>query len=131
MSCYQFYQPNPQHKNGKGDCTVRALSKALSMSWDAAYIDLVMQGYLLKDMPSSNEVMNSYLRSKGFSRHAIPDECPDCYSFEDFANDHPEGTYIIGTGTHVACICQGCLYDSWNSSDCTAIYYYEKEYDLW
>jgi hypothetical protein len=128
---YQYYQPNPLHKNGKGDCTVRAISKALNMSWDTAYIELVMQGYLLKDMPSSNEVMNSYLRSKGFSKHAIPDICPDCYSFEDFANDHPQGTYVIGTGTHVACIKDGTIFDSWNSSDCVGIYFYRKENDLW
>lgn len=128
---YQYYQPNPQHKNGKGDCTVRSISKALGMSWDTSYIELVMQGYLLKDMPSSNEVMNSYLRSKGFSKHTIPDVCPDCYSFEDFTKDYPEGTYIVGTGTHVACIKDGILYDSWNSLDCVVLYYYRKEDDLW
>ena len=129
---YQYYQPNPLHKNGgKGDCTVRAISKALGMSWDTSYIDLVMQGYLLKDMPSSNDVMNSYLRSKGFRRYSIPNDCPDCYTFEDFANDHPNGTYIVGTGTHVACIDRGILFDSWNSCDCTPLYFYEKESELW
>lgn len=128
---FTFYQPNPQHKNGKGDCTVRAVSKALDISWDTAYIDLVVQGYLLKDMPSANETMTSYLRGKGFSKHIIPDSCPDCYSFEDFTYDHPNGTYIVGTGTHVACIKDGILYDSWDSSECVPLYYYEKEYDPW
>lgn len=126
-----YYQPNPLHKNGKGDCTVRSISKALGISWDSAYIDLVMQGYLLKDMPSSNEVMSSYLRTKGFRRYAVSNTCPDCYSFEDFAQDHPQGTFIVGTGTHVACIDSGCIYDSWDSSDCVIIYYYEKEYEPW
>lgn len=128
---YQYFDPNPRKKKGKGDCTVRAVAKALGMSWDTAYIDLVTQGYLLKDMPSSNETMNSYMRSKGFSRHAIPDMCPDCYSFEDFAADHPVGTYIVGTGTHVACIKDTVIYDSWDSSDCVPIYYYKKERDVW
>ncbi len=127
---YQYYQPNPLNKP-RGDCTIRALSKALNMSWDSSYIDLAMQGYLLKDMPSSNEVMHSYLRSKGFSKSAIPDSCPDCYSFEDFAYDHKKGIYIVGTGSHVACIKDGILYDSWDSSECVPLYSYKREYDLW
>lgn len=128
---YEYYQPNPLHKNGKGDCTVRAVSKALNVSWDTAYIDLVVQGYLLKDMPSSNEVMNSYLRAKGFRKRTIPDSCPDCYSFADFAQDHPKGTYIVGSGTHVVCIKDSMIFDSWDSSDCVALYYYVREDDLW
>lgn len=128
---YVYYQPNPSKRKGIGDCTVRSLTKALDISWETAYIDLVMQGYLLNDMPSSNEVMNSYLRSKGFSKHSIPDICPDCYSFEDFARDYPNGTYIVGTGKHVACIKDGILYDSWDSSDCIPLYYYRKEEIIW
>lgn len=128
---YSYFQPNPQPKNGKGDCTVRALAKALGISWDTAYIELVMQGYYLKDMPSSNEVMSSYLRGKGFRRYAIPNSCPDCYSFNDFALDNPVGTFIVGTGTHIACIKNGVIYDSWDSSECIPLYYFEKEIDTW
>lgn len=125
---YVYFQPNPRKRNGIGDCTVRAVAKALGMSWDSAYIDLVMQGYFQKDMPSSNEVMNSYLRSKHFNKHSIPDICPDCYSFADFAKDHSQGTYVVGTGSHVACIKDGTLYDAWDSSDCVPLYYYVREY---
>lgn len=128
---YIYFNPNPSKRINKGDCTVRAIAKALNISWDTAYIDLVMQGYLLKDMPSSNEVMNSYLRSKRFSKRTIPDLCPDCYSFEDFSNDYQDGTYVVGTGTHVAAIVDGVIYDAWNSSDCVPIYYYKKEIEEW
>lgn len=126
MHNYVYFQPNPNKRNGTGDCTVRAVSKALGISWDTAYIDLVMQGYLIKDMPSSNEVMNSYLRGKGFRKYSIPNTCPDCYTFEDFANDHPKGIYIVGTGTHVACVRDSTIFDSWDSSDCVPLYYYER-----
>lgn len=127
---YEYFQPNPKNHNGIGDCTVRALCKALNMSWETAYIELVMQGYYLKDMPSSNEVMSSYLRTKRFRRNAIDNFCPDCYSFADFSKDHPKGTFILGTGSHVACVKDGILYDSWDSSDCIPQYYYERN-ELW
>ena len=123
---FSYYQPNPKNKS-TGDCVIRAVSKAFNVSWETAYIDLVMQGYLMGDLPSSNAVLNSYLRSKGFRRHAVPNTCPDCYSFADFAYEHPRGTYVLGTGTHVACVKDGNIYDSWDSSDSVVIYYYERE----
>ena len=124
---YIYFNPNPRHKNPVGDCIIRAVSKALDISWETAYIDLVSQGYDMGDMPSSNAVLNSYLRSKGFRKYTLPNDCPDCYTFADFAGEHFKGTFIVCTGTHVACIQDGCLYDSWQSSDCTVLYYYERE----
>lgn len=129
---YKYYNPNPRNRNGVGDCTVRAVSKALGISWEAAYIDLVIQGYLLGDMPSSNMVMDSYLKSQGFTKHVIKDTCPeDCYTVSDFADEHPSGIYILGTGTHVVAVDSGTYYDSWPSGDESPIYYYEKEKGLW
>lgn len=128
---YQYFNPNPVKRKGIGDCTVRAVAKALGISWEAAYVDLVLQGYLLADMPSSNMTMDSYLHSKGFSRHVIDNYCPDCYTIEEFAKDHPEGTYILGTGTHVVALVNGDYFDSWNSGDETPIYYYKKETNPW
>jgi hypothetical protein len=124
---YIYYNPNPKHKNSVGDCVIRAVSKALGISWETAYIDLVMQGYNMGDMPSSNAVLNAYLRSKGFRKHAIDELCPDCYSFNDFANEHFKGTYILGTGTHVATCIDGDLFDAWDSSECIPLYYYARE----
>lgn len=124
---YKYYNPNPRHNNSVGDCTIRAVSKALNIPWETAYIDLVMQGYEIGDMPSSNVVLNSYLRSKWFRRNVVSNLCPDCYTFSDFAREHPKGTYIVCTGTHVACIKDEILYDSWDSSDEVVIFYYERE----
>ena len=124
---YKYYNPNPRHNNSVGDCTIRAVSKALKIPWETAYIDLVMQGYEIGDMPSSNVVLNSYLRSKWFRRNVVSNLCPDCYTFSDFAREHPKGTYIVCTGTHVACIKDGILYDSWDSSGEAVIFYYERE----
>lgn len=128
---YQYYNPNKRNRNIVGDCTIRAISKALGISWETAYIDLAMQGYFHGDMPSSNAVTSSYLHSKGFSKHVIPDVCPDCYSVGDFARDNPTGTFILGTGTHLVCVKDGTVWDAWNSLDEVPIYFYKKEEELW
>lgn len=124
---YRYFNPNPLQRKGVGDCTIRAIAKALDKSWDSGYIDLASQGFFMKDMPSSNVTLNSYLHSKGFRRYAISNLCPDCYTFKDFANDHKNGIYILGTGSHVACIQAGIIWDAWDSSTEVPEYYWRKE----
>ena len=61
------YNPNPQG-NRVGDCTIRAISKLLNQDWNTTYIELCLQGYILKDMPSANNIWGSYLLSKCYVR---------------------------------------------------------------
>ena len=123
---FAYYNPNPSGKNA-GDCTVRAIAKATGMSWQEAYLALAIQGYLDGDMPSANAVWGAYLRKLGYGRHIVPDTCPDCYTVEDFARDHPSGVYILALSGHVACLRDGVLYDSWQSQYETVLYYWTKE----
>lgn len=109
-----------------GDCSVRAVSKALDVDWETAYAMIASNGFAMGDMPSSNSVWGAVLRQNGFKKQAIPNSCPDCYTFADFAKDNPRGTFVLGTGSHVATVVDGDLYDSWNSSDETPIYVWYK-----
>ena len=122
---YSYYNANP-YKIRVGDCVIRAISKALNQSWEDTYIDLTIQGYLMKDLLSSNAVWGAYLKSKGFTRDIISNDCPECYTIEDFCDEHPKGTFIIGTGTHCVIVEDGCIFDTWNSSGETPIYFYKK-----
>ena len=122
---YSYYNANP-YKIRVGDCVIRAISKALNQSWEDTYIDLTIQGYLMGDLLSSNAVWGAYLKSKGFTRDIISNDSPECYTIEDFCNEHPKGTYIIGTGTHCVVVQDGCVFDTWNSSGESPIYYYHK-----
>lgn len=125
-----LFKNNPRNRN-VGDCVIRAVSKALNIPWETAYIDMVMEGYAMADMPSSNSVLNAYLHSKGFRRYVIPNECEDCYSIRQFAEDHPYGTYIVCTGTHTVAVKDGCYFDSWDSGDETPLFYWKKESEEW
>lgn len=126
---YIEYNPNPAGRR-VGDCTVRAISKALNMGWEAAYIALTINGLQMGDMPSSNSVSGALLRQHGFYRKAVPDTCPLCYTVEDFCEDHPEGVYVLYCNEHVCTVDSGDVYDSWNSlKEVPQYYWYKKEGD--
>ena len=108
---YVYYNPNPL-KLSVGDCTIRAISCALNMSWKETYLALCTQGFQMYDMPSANRVWSEYLKSKGFKKYQMPDLCPDCYTVKNFCHNSPYGTFILGTGEHVICVIDGDYYDS-------------------
>ena len=111
-----------------GDCAVRAVSVALGVDWETAYTKIAAAGFAMGDMPSSNSVWGAVLRQNGFYRQAIENTCPDCYTAEDFAKDHPEGVYVLGFGNHVATIRDGTIYDSWDSRyEVPQYYWYRKD----
>lgn len=126
MNHYVNVNPNPKQKR-VGDCTVRAISLATKLEWEKIYLDLCIQGYMLCDMPSSNDVWGSYLIDKGWTYQRLQDSCPFCYTVNDFCEDHPEGTYIVATGTHVICVKDGQYLDAWDSGDKVPLFYFMKE----
>ncbi len=123
---YHSYNVNPSGKQ-VGDCTVRAISCALDQDWETTYIGIALEGLLLHDMPSANAVWGAYLRRNGFARRIIPDTCPDCYTVSDFAEDNPDGIYILALSGHVVCIRNGTIYDTWDSGGEIPIYYWVRK----
>ncbi len=120
------FNPNPKRKL-VGDCVIRAIAKATGKSWEDVYMDVVLQGFTMKDMPSSNDVWGTYLHQNGFTRHIIPDTCPSCYTVTDFCIDNPNMTGILATGTHVIAVEDGNYFDTWDSGMETPIYFWQKE----
>ena len=127
MSSWIYYNPSPTARN-VGDCSVRAVAKALNTDWETAYALTALNGYLMGDIPSSDSVWGAVLRQHGFYRDAIPNTCPECYTAEDFCRDHPYGTYVLAFGGHVATVQDGRLFDRWDSSrEIPQFYWYKKE----
>lgn len=122
-----WIQQNPNYL-GKhtGDCTVRALSIVLDKDWIWTYIELAIQGLIMGQMPSDNQVWDALLRSKGFERSSIPNTCPDCYTVKDFCKDHKSGIFVLGTGTHVVAVVDGCYIDDWDSGDEVPLFVWSK-----
>jgi len=109
------YNLNPVGRR-VGDCTVRAVAKALNTDWHTAYALMALNGYKMGDMPSADAVWGSVLREHNFIRESIPNLCPDCYTAEDFCLDNPRGVFVLGFGGHTATVVDGNLYDAWDSS---------------
>lgn len=125
---WMHYNPNPVSRS-VGDCSVRAVAKALDTTWEDAYVRIALNGFLMADMPSSDAVWGAVLRQNGFSKHIVPDSCTDCYTAEAFCEDHPNGTYVLGFGGHVATCVDGVLYDSWDSSSEIPVYYWTNKHE--
>ena len=126
MGRWRLFNNNPVSRN-VGDCAVRAVSVAIGVDWETAFALISANAYQMGDMPSSNAVWGSVLRQHGFKRYAIPDTCPDCYTAKQFAEDHPNGIYVLGFGNHVATIKNGVIYDSWDSSEEIPQYYWWRK----
>ncbi len=123
------YNVNPI-ANKTEDCGIRAVAVALGISWDDAFDLMAKNAKAMGEVMHSNAVIASVLRQNGFYRAIIPNYCPDCYRIADFAAEHPEGTYVVGTGTHVVAVVDGNIIDTFNSMDLIPIYYwYRKEAD--
>lgn len=115
------YNPNPAQRN-VGDCTVRALSKALRQNWHKTYFGLCVEGALRGDMPSANATWGAYLRRHGFRRELAPEDM----TVTEFADTHPTGTYILALSGHVVCVINNTVYDSWDSRNEIVLYYWMK-----
>ena len=119
------YNENPEKKR-VGDCVVRALSTIIDQEWEITATELFLVSLRMHDMPSANAVWGAYLRSKGFRRAIIPDECPDCYTLDDFCRDHDKGRYVLAFGSHVCAVIDGRYLDTWDSGNEIPLYYWYK-----
>lgn len=122
---YKYYNPNPVGRKTE-DCSVRAVAKALGISWDDAHDLLSYASKQMGTIMNKNDVISAVLRQNGFHRESLPNFCPDCYTIKDFARDNPRGVYVLGTGSHIVTVINGDWFDMWNSGDEVPQYFWTK-----
>lgn len=129
---YVYYQPNSKDvKDEYGDCTIRALSKALGVTWLEAF-DMTIP--IMRDNQVSNifaapmDVKNRLLYQLGFNYTGISSKKGTTRpTVDEFAKTHPQGTYILRVANHVVACVDGKYYDTWDSGYKSLYGYYQKE----
>ena len=122
---YKYYNPNPKNKK-TSDCVIRAICRISGMDWESAYLALSTVVLSEYEMPSSNYIWETYLKSLGYRKTLLPNTCPECYRVRDFAADNPRGFFVACTGSHVVAVVDGTYYDAWDSGDEVVSYFFSQ-----
>ncbi len=125
---YRHLNLNPIGK-AQNDCLVRTIALIFEIPWEKALMDLTQYGMLIYSMPNDDDTVSLYLREKGFVRHALPSDCPACFSVKDFCRDHPTGEYILLTSNHAVPVIDGYYYDAFDSGNEIVMYFWERRKD--
>jgi hypothetical protein len=128
---YVYFQPNEKDiKDGYGDCTIRALCKAMGTTWIEAYMKMLpfcvyFQTPNVFNLPQKLEA--ECLAALGFEYHGISNKRGSKRpTVDSFAKAHPTGTYILNVANHeVACV-DGKYYDTWDCGYKSLYGYYLK-----
>lgn len=128
---YKYYQPNDKDiKNQYGDCTIRALSKVLGLSWIETF-DLTIPfcreyqtpNIFNVDVKTEREILDKL----GFMYYGISNKKGSKRpTVAGFAKEHKKGTYILNVANHVVAVVDGIYYDTWDSGYKSLYGYYEK-----
>lgn len=129
---FMYFQPNKKDlKDTVGDCQVRALCKALDLTWLEAF-DLTiplcreLQTYTIFDCDLKKT--KDAMLELGFEYHGISNKRGSKRpTIDEFAKDHKTGNYIVTVAHHVVAVADGCYWDTWDSGDCKMYGYYEKK----
>lgn len=120
------YNANPSDRDTI-DCVIRGMSVLLDLSWNQVHDLLTEKASKVHEVYIRNDFWIEVLLSMGYKLYFIPNTCPDCITVKKFADNHPEGRYLLGTGSHVIAVVDGDYIDTWNSGAELPIYYLWKE----
>ena len=128
---FVYYQPNKKDLKDKyGDCQIRALSKALNISWVEAFdltIPICREFQTSTIFGGSCNIGKDNLAKLGFRYVGVSNKKGTKRpTVDSFAKDHPVGTYICKVAHHVVAVVDGKYYDTWDCGDCSMYGYYEK-----
>ena len=116
----KYYNPHPQGKN-VADCVKRAITCASCQPYDV--VSRALNRY--KKISEADTYNNWHINVVPFmnkfflaSKMSFPARKGQCrMTGSDFCQEHDSGIYVLQMANHVACVKDGVLYDSWDSSD--------------
>lgn len=131
MGRYRYYQPNNKDlKDEYGDCTIRALCKALGITWTEAFEKCI--GFMREEQCLlSGMTLKQYKKvygAFGFEYYGISNKKGTKRpTVESFAKNHKRGTYILNIANHQVAVVDGYYYDTWDCGEKSLYGYFEKK----
>lgn len=121
---FEYYQPNDHIC---GDCTIRAVSKALDCNWEEALTVLYNNALKTKEIPGSCDNITDALKDYGFKWVPVKVEKGSKRpTVAEFAKKY-NGTFILRVSNHVVCATGGKYYDCWDSGNKSLYGFWEKK----
>lgn len=113
---FHFYNANPAGKRTT-DCVIRAISTATDQTWEETFNGLAQLSLQTHYMIDDPVLYNKYLRSIGWEKQKQPRHQDNTrIRAREFVETHKK-TYIAHLGhNHIACIKDGQVWDTWDSS---------------
>ena len=127
---FNYYQPNKKDiKDKVGDCQIRAISKALHLTWLETF-DLIMpicrEQQVMDIFSCDLNKTKEALSRLGFSYTGISNKKGSTRpTVDEFAKEHQTGIYLATVAHHVVAVVDGGYYDTWDSGWCKMYGYYE------
>ena len=132
MSYFTYFNPNPDSKIdkktgkpknwNKGDCVIRAFCGLLGLSWSVVFEEMCKIAAKNFDMPNSHKVIDEYAKSKGLVKVSLP----SYVTVREFAKKN-NGSYIVNIRSHISCIKENKLNDTWDCGSYKMKTYYSKK----
>lgn len=123
---YIKYNPNPKNNNTV-DCTIRAYCKAENLDWNDAYDIASAVGKEMAMLCDDTRVVKEILTNNFKYEFVKLSKEERKKTVNEFAIEHPRGTYILSVRQHVVAVVDGYYYDSWDSGSRKISSYYHKQ----
>jgi len=126
---FHFHNANPKGKNAN-DCVARAISVALSQSWEVTIREMTELGIKLGLSFNEDKCIDSYLEEKGWTKYKEPrnennKKITICQFLKKPGND--KGVIIAKAGSHhITLIVDGVVWDTWDCSNQTIHRYFKN-----
>lgn len=111
---YQYYNNNPfgRHVN---DCSVRAIALATDQTWDQTYQQLSNYAREQGITFSEVEFIDQHL-SELYKKYCTKQQ-DKVITIGDFSNLRLPGRWLCTMGSHITCVIDGVIYDTFDPSD--------------
>lgn len=114
---FSFYNANDKGKNAS-DCVARAISVALSQSWETTIREMTELGIDLGRTFNETKTIDAYLKKNGFNKMKEPRKASgQKMTLREFIRANPGFTALVKVGSHhIILVYQGKVIDTWDSS---------------